>query len=69
MTPSLLLLITQLIALGTQAASQIIALKQQLGEASSATEQANLAASEAELAKVVANAQTALGTASTTTHA
>lgn len=60
MTPSTLLLITQLIALATQAAGQIVSLRTQLGSAASVAETQNLADSEASLAAVVKTAQAAL---------
>ena len=60
MTPATLLLITQLIALATQAAGQVIALRTQLGSNASSTEAQNLADSETNLALVVKNAQSAL---------
>jgi hypothetical protein len=57
----MLLLITQLIALATSAAEQIVTLKSQLGAAASSTEAQNLADSEQNLNLVVQHAQAALG--------
>lgn len=60
MTPEDLLLITQLISLGTQAASALISLRAHAAAAQDSTMQQNLDAANANLQLVVKHAQGAL---------
>ena len=65
MTPADLLLITQLIALGTQAASALISLRSEAATAQNSTMQQNLDEASANLQLVVKHAGLALAAGNT----